>query len=481
MPDQLRRDALGAYGNRQAATPNVDRFAETGVTFSEAFCQHSVCSPSRASIFTGWYPHVAGHRSLFYLLQAWEPNFLRQLRDAGYHVAWLGERGDTFAPGVTEESVDEYGWIRPPDVAVPQARAAQEPPPERMERALYRGSFGQSVYDGDEATIQTTEAWLRAKPPEPWAALVALYAPHPPFGIEEPWASMHERARMPAPRPLPDGGPGYIDELRVRGGWNELDAEDWAEIVAVYYGMVSRVDAQFGRVLAALEESGAAVRTATVFFTDHGEYLGDYELVEKWPSGLHDCLVHVPLIISAPGCRRGESTDALVELVDVMPTLLELAGVPGGHTHFGRSLLPLLRGEADTHRDAAFSEGGFLVEEEPHFEPFHPPPYHVKTSLQHELPALVGKAVAIRTRRWTYVYRLYEQHELYDREADPGELVNLIGRPELAETERELRDRILEFMVSTGDVFPWNRDPRWPAVEGRRVAVPRPSSDPPAT
>ncbi len=102
MPDQLRWDALGAYGNENASTPSIDAFASRGVRFDQAFCQHSVCSPSRASLLTGWYPHVAGHRSLTHLLKPWEPNFLRDLREGGYHVAWAGERGDTFAAGVTE-------------------------------------------------------------------------------------------------------------------------------------------------------------------------------------------------------------------------------------------------------------------------------------------------------------------------------------------------------------------------------------------
>ncbi len=256
-------------------------------------------------------------------------------------------------------------------------------------------------------------------------------------------------------------------ELRSRHGWDSLDDAQRAEISAVYYGMVSRVDAQFGRVLAALGESGAAERTATVFFTDHGEYLGDYELYEKFPSGLHDCLVHVPLLVSVPGHREGRSTDALVELVDVFPTLLELAGVEASHTHFGRSLVPLIEGASDVHREAAFSEGGFTVAERHLFEGPYPPPYDLKAALQHELPELVGKAVAMRTAEWTYVYRLYEGDELYHRPDDPGELVNLIGRPELAATEAELRGRIMRFLVETGDVFPWQEDERFPAVEGR--------------
>jgi len=116
VPDQLRADALGAFGNAHAATPHIDALAARGTRFTNAFVQHPVCSPSRASILTGWYPHTAGHRTLTHLLREHEPNLLRILKDSGYHVTWAGMRGDTFAEGVTELSVDEYGFSTWPTV-----------------------------------------------------------------------------------------------------------------------------------------------------------------------------------------------------------------------------------------------------------------------------------------------------------------------------------------------------------------------------
>jgi arylsulfatase A-like enzyme len=113
IPDQLRADALGCFGNPIISTPHIDALANSGTAFVESYVQHPVCSPSRASFLTGWYPHVRGHRTLTHLLQADEPNLLRVLKEAGYHVSWAGERGDTFAPGVTELSVDEYGFAEP--------------------------------------------------------------------------------------------------------------------------------------------------------------------------------------------------------------------------------------------------------------------------------------------------------------------------------------------------------------------------------
>jgi arylsulfatase A-like enzyme len=290
---------------------------------------------------------------------------------------------------------------------------------------------------------------------------VALIFPHPPFEVEEPWYSLHARADMPAPVDCdPARKPAFVRRIRARYETDRLGAEDWAEIAATYYGMVSRVDAQLGRVLRAVERAGAAGRTATVFFTDHGEYLGDYGLVEKWPSGLDDCLVRNPLVISAPGFPEGNRCDALVELVDLLPTLLELGETEAQHTHFGRSLVPLLRDGSRPHRDAAFSEGGFSADEEPLLERAGFP-YDRKAEIQHEDPVYAGRAVALRNERFTYVHRLYEGDELYDRVADPRETRNLSGDAAHADLERALRDRMLDWTISTADVIPWEPDGRF--------------------
>lgn len=452
MPDQLRADAVGAFGNPVVRTPSIDALATRGTRWSDAFAQHSVCGPSRVSLFTGWYPHVAGHRTLTNLIKPWQPNLLRLLRDGGYHVAWAGMRGDTFAPGVADESTDRAGFT-----VMPKMIYGPSPyePDHRLARAHYHGRRdrpGVSL-DHDEAAVRTAEEWLAEGMPEPWVLLVALIFPHPPFEVEEPWYSLHDRRDVPPPRPTPRrAAPRFVGELNRLHGFDRLDADDWAELRATYYGMVARVDDQLGRVLRAVEAAGAAERTVTAFFTDHGDYLGDYGLVEKWPSGLHDCLVRNPLVLAGPGVPEGEVRDRPAELIDLFATALELAEVEPQHTHFGRSLLS---GEP---RDAAFSEGGFSLDEEPLLErgPF---PYDLKAALQHDDPASVGRAVAVRTPEWTYVYRLYEDDELYDRRADPDELDNLVGtRPEL---EHELRDRVMRWLVETSDVIPWTPDPRF--------------------
>lgn len=465
MTDQQRVDSIGAFGNPVASTPHIDALAAEGTRFTQAYSQHSACSQSRISMLTGWYPHVAGHRTLDHLLKPWEPNVLATLKAAGYHVAWAGIRGDTFAPGLTATSTDFFGYLGSPDLAAlaaPHAVTFDDDHP--FAHAHYAGLV-EGGRTPDEAAVDTAIQLLAGGLPEPWVLYLTLFAPHPPFAVEEPWFSLHDRRDMPVPVAAGPGKPAFMAALREGTHADRLGPEHWAEIAATYYGMVSRLDDQLGRVRAAVERAGAADRTVTCFFTDHGEYLGDFGLVEKWPSGLDDCLVRNPLIVAGPGVAEGGVHEGFVEMVDVVPTLCELAETEVGHVQFGRSLVPVLADPSLPHRDAAFSEGGFRVDEATQNEELAGGHYALKTSLQRERPELVGRAVAVRTRGWTYVYRTCEGDELYDRAADPSETTNVAGDPAHASTVAELRERVLRWLVDTSDVIPLERDPRMePAV-----------------
>ena len=452
MPDQLRADAV-----LHASTPHLDALMRRGTTFTNAYSQHSVCSPSRVSMLTGWYPHVAGHRTLTNLLKPWEPNLFALLRDAGYFVAWPGHRGDAMAAGVTEASTDFCGFLTKPEVLMEETYHRPGTP---LTDAYHFGRRPGAVLDFDEATVRTAEELLATGMPEPWLLFVPLVFPHPPFTVEEPWYSLHDRSLVPPPAGPGEGKAAFLSALADAYGTTRLSEGDWAELVATYYGMVSRVDDQLGRVLTAVDPSS----TATFFFTDHGEYLGDYGVVEKWPSGVDDCLVRNPLVIATPGGREGQRCDALVEMVDLLPTMLELAAHDTTHTHFGVSLVPLLEDGTRSHRAAAFSEGGFSARERERMERTPSGHYRAKIQLQIDRPELAGRCTAIRTERWTYVYRVDDRDELYDRMADPRELVNLASSPDHVDTVAVLRDELLRWLADTSDVIPPDADPRFPRI-----------------
>lgn len=308
--------------------------------------------------------------------------------------------------------------------------------------------------------VRTAIDWLTDGLPEPWCLFVPLLFPHPPFTVERRWYDLYDGVEVPIPvAPTFDGKPGFYREIHRRYGLERMSPDDWAEVIRTYYAMVSRVDDHLRLVLDALDQSGCADRTVTCFFTDHGEYLGDYGLVEKWPSGLDDVLVRNPLIVHDPRGAIGVAP-SFVEMVDLTATLEDLAGLEPGR-HFGRSFRPLLIDPVSAHRDVAFSEGGFLLSEEPLLESGDDGAYRHKQAIQHERPELVGRAVAVRTERWCYIERLYESAELYDREADPRETTNLAGRPEHADVQRDLRDRIFRWLFETSDLVPGRRDPRF--------------------
>lgn len=461
MTDQQRADTVGALGSSVAITPHYDAHSARGTGFVSAFGQHSACSQSRASIMTGWYPHTAGHRTLDNLLKPWEPNLLRTFRDSGYHVVWAGARGDTFAPGVTEASTDFAGFTTLPDRAWLDTVLAAHQVRTEADRVYLGAAIEHVGPTFDEATVATALDLLHDGMPEPWLLFVALEAPHPPFGVREPWRSLHERAAMPARLAAPAGGkPAFMAELRRRYGWDDVAEETWREVAAVYHGMVSATDDAFGRVLEAVD--AVSDRHVVATFTDHGEYLGDFGLVEKWPSGLDECLLRNPLIISVPDGVEGQICDALVEMVDLLPTLAEYGEVELPHAHFGRSLGPLLRGETTVHRDAVFADGGFRPDEAHLFERADPRSWYAhKAQIQHDHPEMVGTASVLRTTEWTYVRRRHESDELYDRAADPRETTNLIDDPALAVTVAALRDRTLDWLHDTTAVLAPERDPRF--------------------
>ncbi|MBD1587255.1 sulfatase-like hydrolase/transferase [Pseudomonas typographi] len=471
VADQLRADSLPFLNaSTPVLTPCLDKLARHGVSFAEVFGQHSVCSPSRVSFLSGKYPHVAGHRTLHYLLQQDEPNFLRTFKDNGYHVVIAGNRGDALGPGANELSAHEYGNL-------PTANAdehwsvtgpAQWDKGNPLSRAYYRGERSQedAQADADEATIRTAEHWLRNPPSSPWILFVPLFFPHPPFEVEQPWFSMYQREAIALPNSASGPQPRFLSELIREHGWDNLSEAQWREIKAVYFGMISRLDSHVGRLM----DANTSKNTITAFFADHGEYLGDYGAIEKWPSGVNECLVRIPLLISGPGLASGTKSNALIELIDVFPTLLELAGIDRArqHTHFGRSFVACLADPAREHRHEVFTEGGFTTEEVKrlHTAPY---PYDLKSTLPRRVPTSAGKVVAIRNREWTYVWRLYEGAELYNRIDDPQELNNLFGQVQYASIKSELRERLLRWLVETADVLPDQLGARRPDVE-----LPRP-------
>ena len=199
MPDQLRADCVGCFGNPLVQTPHIDALANRGTRFDNAWANHPVCGPSRVNLMTGWYPHTRGHRTLTHLLSPQDPNLLKYLKEGGYQVAWAGARGDVFAPGVTEQSTHFCGWTTKPE-RKQMGMGPQFNEGSALYDAFYHGIRpSQSNWiDFDEAATQTAIDWLESAPEGPWCLWVPLIFPHLPFEVEQPWYDLYATRRFTA-------------------------------------------------------------------------------------------------------------------------------------------------------------------------------------------------------------------------------------------------------------------------------------------
>jgi len=462
MPDELRADALGCYGNPLIRTPNFDRLAREGTRFERCHVQFPVCAASRCSMATGWPTSVRGHRSLYDFLKPDEPNLFRYLRQAGYDVFMFG-KNDVLAPETIAASLTEW---RNPRSPVAEFAAIDRP---QYPTTMLLPAAGERRSSGDYGAIELAAGVLgRSEPERPFCIFLALFEPHPPYTIARDFYDLYRPADVPAPAPpgLPRR-PLFHEALRAASGLTQVTEATFRKVRAVYYGKVAYSDWLLGELLEALERTGHAHDTALLVCSDHGDYTGDYGLVEKWPSGLEDCLTHVPLIARIPGGTAAHVSPELIELYDVMATCLELAGTRATHTNFARSLVPQLMGAPGDPDRAAFTEGGYNTYEPQAFEPVIDGLYGPKTRLQNTRPETITRCAAVRTRRHKYIARPNDQSELYDCAADPGLLNNLFGDASLREVQADLERRLTNWYIDTSGVPPTKRDPRGAPVLDR--------------
>jgi arylsulfatase A-like enzyme len=488
--DQWRGDVLGHLGNAAAETPNLDKLVEEdGVSFRNAFCQNPVCTPSRCSFMTGWYPHVRGHRTMFHMLHQDrnEPNLLEILRDNGYFTWWGGRNDLISAKENLRDHCDVYFWPSKKDLKrwghkwKPNLHVYDDwrgTPESDNYYSFFAGKLDTKsddiYFDFDWAIILGAIDFIRKyNGKKPLCMYIALANPHPPYGIEEPWYSIIDRKKL-APRKLTlkdwSRKPSLLKGIYERQKLQNWTEDRWSELRATYYGMCARLDHQFGLIVEELKKGGYYDDSAIFIFSDHGDFTGDYGLVEKTQNTFEDCLTRVPFIIKPPKEVevKPRVSDALVELVDFSETVYEFANITAKYSRFGKSLVPLLKGETDSHRDAVFCEGGRLYGEKHAMElesksaltpqGLYWPRVHLQTT---DDAPYHGKAVMCRTMDFKYVLRLYEKDELYNLASDPEEMINVIGDPKFNDALIRMRERMLTWYVKTCDVVPFETDWRF--------------------
>lgn len=468
-PDEWRGDYAGCYGHPVVQTPHLDRLAAEGTRFDQAFVQHTVCTPSRCSFMTGWYPHVRGHRSLWHCLRPDEPNLLRYLKQAGYEVAMFGKNDllaqDCFADSVTFHDHPQGSGPRH------SGRTVADDKPGFFS-FLHEAAPGGIDDHPDAACVQAGIDFLQRDHQQPFCLYLPIIQPHCPYVAPQPYHDRYDPDSLPPLRPICDNDkPMYHRRIRETRNLLDVPESHFKKLNAVYLGMISVVDDLLGQLLRSLDEAGLADSTCVIVFSDHGDWAGDYGLVEKWSSCLDDTLTRVPFIIRMPGGTAGHVVSEQVEIFDQMATVLELAGIEAEHTHFARSLVPQLKGATGDPDRAVFAEGGYDSFEPECFEgessrdswAMHNTNsiYYPKLALQQSDPLSVCRSSMIRTSTHKLVRRpATNEHELYDLQADPLETVNRYHDPNYAGIRTELTERLCDWYVQTSDVTPHNDDPR---------------------
>jgi arylsulfatase A-like enzyme len=386
LTDQQRADAFGAAGTSELQTPAMDRLAAQGVLFTRAFAATPQCSPSRAALLTGRYPHRTGvmgntapkgpPAGMSEALDRTLPTLGRVFTAAGYETAYFGKWHLGGTPG-------EYGF------------------------AVHDSAIG------DRTLARDVVAFLRQR---------ADGARRKPLVLVVSWLDHLGTKPFPQRHYLQD------DQGRPFVG---ADREIWRRYRAFYNGLVEKVDREIGSVLAALPQGRVA--PITVFSTDHGDLGGSHGLPYKGPA-MYEELVRVPLVISWPGRLRPARSDALVSLIDLLPTLCDLAGVPAPEGIDGISLRPVLDGRTRQPSDSRGAREMVFAE------------YYGKQSWR--VPIRM-----VRTAQWKYVRYLHYGEELYDLAADPGELRNLARDAGAARERARLARALDEWIRRTVDPF----------------------------
>ncbi|WP_146854176.1 sulfatase [Brevifollis gellanilyticus] len=444
------RPQLGCYGDTTVKTPNIDALAKRGMVFQRSYVQQALCSPSRISMLTGRYPATTEIFEIGRTLRTTMPDITtmpQHFKDNGYHTRSLGKiyhvgidddaswtvpAWHSSKPRIspaTQAAVQKYlGDAKAKGITLPQkgkgSRNAAVPAFESVDCG------DDDLLDGDTAANAIQQLQEHAKTPDkPFFLAVGFANPHVPWISPKKYWDLYDRSKFTlAPNNfLPKDAPEFAATSGADFRWyagvpeGELPEPFARECLHGYYAAISYVDAQVGRLMAALEQTGLAKNTIIVFWSDHGYYMGEH----TWWGAKHNNYEGATrncLILSQPGMKHaGEKTDALAQSVDLAPTLTELCGLPENSGFQGRSLKPVLEEPTAHVNDAAFSwypKGqGYL-------------------------------GVAMRTDKWRYVEwtktGAETQRELYNMVHDPQNNQNVAAKPEHAQVIEALSKRLRE-------------------------------------
>lgn len=438
IADDLTATAVSAYENKACQTPNIDKLASQGTTYTRAYCQYPVCGPSRASFMSGYYPnatttfgYISGRDNIGPDRKTWSQLF----KENGYYTARVSKIYHMGVPGDIEKGSDgkddpaswteKYNsqgpeWKAPGEGELVQGNPDGSLPIKGGNVMTIVKADGDDLAHSDGKTAEKACELIRQHKDEPFFIGVGFVRPHVPFVAPKTYFTPypHDKVSLPEKVPgdwddIPKRGINYVTS--VNGKMNETQEK---KAVAAYYASVAYMDAQVGKVLNTLEEEGLTDNTIVVFTSDHGFHLGEHRFWMK--VSLHEESARVPLIIKVPG-KKPAVCHSFAELIDLYPTVAELAGLKTSPHLQGKSLTETLDNPKQKVRDMAFSvtQG--------------------------------GRTFLLRNDKWAYIQ--YDEDagagiELFDMKKDPKQYTNLATNPKyskiVADFKEKLRNKLAE-------------------------------------
>lgn len=439
LVDELNSRFLGYAGDPNVRTPNIDRLAADGMIFQNCYTPCPVCVPARSSLISGLYPHnydIWTNNRFWYMPPEMAPMF-RDIGNAGYATAQIGKldwyRGKVWGQEFKNEHEylkaigldhynsfqNEYGEVLPGSYQeFKKTEGFAENQKKETEHWHENGEF--CVVPSHVEPSQHVDSFVGMRSAEfiekqpldkPFCLVAGFPGPHQPFDAPGKYASMYDPAKIKL-------YPNVPDQIWYKKAWGR---DEMDQITANYYGKISLIDDAVGRLIQALEKRGTPDSTVIIFTADHGELTGAHGQMGK--NQFYDESARVPLLIRWPKrIKPGQKTDALVQMFDVYPTIVEAVGgsLTGGH--FAKSFLPVAEGREKKIRDAVFCEYGLQT---------------------------LGFMVRTERYKWFLPSKQSEDESLFDMQNDPYEMNNLINSPQAESIMAQIKGIHLEFFKNT--------------------------------
>lgn len=454
--------AIGAYGDSLAYTPNIDKLARKGVVFTNAHVQYPLCGPSRVSLMTGLYPDQTKSKQLRLYVRQTIPDVItlgQKLRMENYHSVRVGKIYHYHNPRDigTAGHDDSYTWDR---TVNPYGRDKFDQHKIQALKDNWNGGTlswleadGTDLEQTDGIGATETISYLDefAKSGENFFLAYGLYRPHVPFVAPKAYFDLHEKTDFS----IPESDDSFLQtipkpaalSLRSKKEQINIESEKASYIKCAYYATTSFVDAQIGRVLTKLEETGLDKNTIVVFTSDHGFHLGEHGHWQK--QTLFESATRVPLIIAGPGIENDiDNVNAPVELVDLYPTIMELLEIQSPKFLQGKSLKTFLEGSDEPIRNSSLTE------------------------LQINTPIGMAQGYSIKTMRFRLNrWKLNDDisYELYDHKFDSAEINNVSNHKDYAEELDSLIEILNDKIIAAK---------RYPNGLGRQLKHARPYKEP---